>query len=289
MKPEQKAWLNSQLDALINKKYTQEMTTEDRVKGGLSPLPVIGDAISGYDAYQSAKKGNYGEAALNAIGLLPLIPGLAGTIKNVGQSELLQKIASSDDIKKWAKNSKVVDSQGNPLTLYHGTTSDFDKFNTSISEMGTHFGPVGQANQFTVGVEGGNVRPVHLNIKNPLRMNDSGGFYPLDVAQDLMDRKLLTQDDYKKVYSLLDNNKDSGAIKHIQKRLIDQGYDGMVYLNKHEGFDKDVASKLLKGNYSTLKNMSESDFLKLAPTAQESYIAFKPNQIKPAIGTKVKP
>jgi hypothetical protein len=81
MKPEQKAWLNSQLDALINKKYTQEMTTEDRVKGGLSPLPVIGDAISGYDAYQSAKKGNYGEAALNAIGLLPLIPGLAGMIK----------------------------------------------------------------------------------------------------------------------------------------------------------------------------------------------------------------
>jgi hypothetical protein len=82
MKPEQKAWINAQLDALIKKKYTQDMTPQEQIKGGLSAMPIIGDAISGYDAYHAAKKGNYGESALNAAGLLPFIPGMAGIIKN---------------------------------------------------------------------------------------------------------------------------------------------------------------------------------------------------------------
>lgn len=287
-----KQWLNNQINMMLAKKYSQPMTPQERVKGGASVLPVIGDAISGYDAYQSAKQGDYMGAALNAVGMLPLVPGLAGTIKSKTGSianNLLDKINSSESIKKWAKGSKVVDQSGNPLTLYHGTDANFDKFNTSMSEMGSHFGPVDQANQFASLREGGNVRPVHLNIKNPVRMNDSGGFYPLDVAQELKDRGLLSQDDYKRVYSLLDTGKDSNAIKHIQKRLMDQGYDGIVYMNKHEGLDRKTTSDLLKGNYSTLKNMSESDFLKLAPGAKDSYIAFKPSQIKPAIGTKPKP
>lgn len=274
MRPEDKIWLNSQIKNMVNKKYTQEMTPAERVKGGASALPVIGDAISGYDAYQSAKQGDYLGAALNAVGLLPMVPALAGITKNAD-------IAAT--LRKFAKKSKVVDDAGDPLTVYHGTTANFDKFNTSSSEMGAHFGPLSQANQFASMVEGGNVRPVHLNIKNPLRMNDAGGFYPLDVAQDLMDRNIFNQSDYKKVYDFLDKNKDSSAIKHIQKRLMDQGYDGMVYLNKHEGFDRETTSKLLKGNYSTLKNMGESDFMKIAPNAQESYIAFKPSQIKSAI------
>lgn len=74
-------WLNARLDELLRKQYSQPMTPEERLKGGASALPIIGDAISGYDAFQSAKKGNYGEAALNAAGLLPFLPALAGVTK----------------------------------------------------------------------------------------------------------------------------------------------------------------------------------------------------------------
>lgn len=87
MRPEDKIWLNSQIKNMVNKKYTQEMTPAERVKGGASALPVVGDAISGYDAYQSAKQGDYLGAALNAVGLLPLIPGLAGVTKYVRRSQ----------------------------------------------------------------------------------------------------------------------------------------------------------------------------------------------------------
>ena len=87
MKPEERAWLNSQLDALINKKYTEDKTPQERVKDTASVLPIVGDAVSGYDALQAYKKGNYGEAALNAVGLLPFIPGLAGMTKYVRRSQ----------------------------------------------------------------------------------------------------------------------------------------------------------------------------------------------------------
>lgn len=40
--------------------------------------PVLGDIQSGAEAIRSAMKGNYGEAALNAVGLLPFVPALGG-------------------------------------------------------------------------------------------------------------------------------------------------------------------------------------------------------------------
>lgn len=43
-------------------------------------LPVSGDIQSGLLASQDLQKGNYGSAALNAVGLLPFIPALGGTI-----------------------------------------------------------------------------------------------------------------------------------------------------------------------------------------------------------------
>ena len=52
-------------------------------KGLLGFAPSVGDAISGYDAVQSARQGNYGEAALNGIGLLPFIPSMGGLVKHI--------------------------------------------------------------------------------------------------------------------------------------------------------------------------------------------------------------
>ena len=57
-------------------------TPPEVVKGVLGFTPVAGDAISAYDAYDAAKQGNYGEAALNAVGLLPFVPSLGGIVRN---------------------------------------------------------------------------------------------------------------------------------------------------------------------------------------------------------------
>lgn len=76
---------------MLAKKYSQPMTTQERIKGGASALPVIGDAISGYDAYQSAKKGDYIGAALNAVGMLPMIPALAGVVKQANIDDIIRQ------------------------------------------------------------------------------------------------------------------------------------------------------------------------------------------------------
>lgn len=44
-------------------------------------VPVTGDIQSGILAVQDVKKGDYGSAALNAVGLLPWIPAMGGVIK----------------------------------------------------------------------------------------------------------------------------------------------------------------------------------------------------------------
>jgi hypothetical protein len=60
-------------------------------KGLLGFTPVVGDAISAYDAVQSAREGDYLGAALNGVGVLPLVPAMGGTLK---------------ESRKWLKNMK---------------------------------------------------------------------------------------------------------------------------------------------------------------------------------------
>lgn len=54
------------------------------------PTPV-GDVASGLLAAQDVSKGNYGSAALNALGLLPFIPSMGGVIKSAGKAPLTEK------------------------------------------------------------------------------------------------------------------------------------------------------------------------------------------------------
>ena len=45
-----------------------------------------------------------------------------------------------ENFQNWFKNSKVVDDYGRPLTLYHGTTHDFNKFDPGVSDNEGYFG-----------------------------------------------------------------------------------------------------------------------------------------------------
>ena len=73
-----------------NQKFVQGVPTDNvdltdyaKTAGGI--LPGIGEAISIYDTTKSLKEGNYGEAGLNAIGLIPFVPSLGGITKNVSK------------------------------------------------------------------------------------------------------------------------------------------------------------------------------------------------------------
>lgn len=61
--------------------YATPEQAEDVAKTALGFTPVIGDLLSGYDAMQAAREGNYGDAMLMGLGLLPLVPSLSAGSK----------------------------------------------------------------------------------------------------------------------------------------------------------------------------------------------------------------
>ncbi len=80
------------------------------------------------------------------------------------------------EFKKWFGDSKVVDENGNPLVVYHGTRHDFDAF--TIGEEGAFFAAKPSVagvftlkdpeESYTDFDEGARIIPVYLSIENPL-------------------------------------------------------------------------------------------------------------------------
>lgn len=206
------------------------------------------------------------------------------------------------EFKRWFDGSKVVDSEGKPLVVYHATKAernfkpyDFSEFDTQRSELGSHFGTVDQANQmadqnvpFSKKVQPSRILPVYLNIKNPIRLKDLGSFDPDFVLEQLIDMNLITPE---KAYTLAAPGPVRGYIEKVQEHLKSLGYDGVVYLNRREGINKNRFGSSGNEDYSLeewqyqTNDLSDDEFLRdFAPEAKDSYIAFSPDQIKSAIG-----
>jgi hypothetical protein len=78
------------------------------------------------------------------------------------------KQQAEDNFNRWFKGSKVVDENGQPLNLYHGTDANFDAFDMSkgrstMDIQGAFFSPY----DIDAKGYGQNLKEVYLNIKNP--------------------------------------------------------------------------------------------------------------------------
>ena len=231
--------------------------------------------------------------------------------------------------KKWFGDSQIIDDDGKPLVVYHGTSADFDVFESQAlvtkkdTDLGFHFGTIDQATEFTEDsrteklMDSGNIMPLYLSIKNPLRMPDLFGDdldYAEKTVNHLQRKKIISKDEKS---SVLDGAEGS---KVAHERLIDllekKGYDGIVYANKKEGepivipAGIELNGELPKG-FSVIEN-EDGDFEVIDPSGvvqvdgvtadkataaaindiekfgyeyrKDSYIAFRPEQIKSAVG-----
>jgi hypothetical protein len=125
--------------------------------------------------------------------------------EGAGRAEDAAKAPPTDSaaFKRWFGDSKVVDENGEPLVVYHGTRTSFDSFKFGEGLV-TDFGRYGKgfyftpdtryANAYTRNAPGGNVMPVFLSIKNPYFFNGSesqdlfrklgGGPEPTDMGSE---------------------------------------------------------------------------------------------------------
>lgn len=115
----------------------------------------------------------------------------------------------SPAFRTWFRESKVVDPEGQPLVVYHGTGGDHESYSLDKASQtdsnwfgrGFYFSPDPDiANQYAYG-KAPNVRAVYLSIQNPADWRDVEG-------------------------GSVRGQGDAGSLE-ARQRLIDQGYDGV--------------------------------------------------------------
>jgi hypothetical protein len=190
-----------------------------------------------------------------------------------------QKQIKSESFKKWFGDSKVVNQDGSPKVMYHGTTKSFDSFKSKYDlenetkGAGIYFTSDSDiANKYTKNNRGtmkdANIMPVYLKMENPY-------VYPTNIWQQisayLSDK--ISEKQYKENVSRIQEElgytaASRDAIDLIPRFKKSQSYDykdltpGMVKALKNEGYDGIVSPR------------------------GDMHIVFDPNQVKSAIGNK---
>ena len=203
-----------------------------------------------------------------------------------------KNFSKSPEFKKKFKNSKVVDEDGNPLVVYHGTNAseDFDAFDTK--DVGAWFA---QDDYLATGYtrrgdgEGGRVLPVYLNITNPLTIPEDIDLSKKVTAEEAFNR---INDDNGTTFDpsdigLSENYEATGfeflASKDFIKLLKDSGFDGI---------------RAYEGGYLTWNafqpNQIKSVFNKRPTESEDIMFSKKPAQptlpgieSKPAVETQI--
>jgi hypothetical protein len=138
--------------------YASPEQVTEAGKTALGFTPIVGDVMSGYDAIQAARQGNYGEAALNAIGLLPFVPSMAGVFVGKGartwnqsMNDLAQQMekqgASAEQI--WEKTGNFKGPEGSWRQEISDAAAKFrTNFNASAASKANNYkggleGPIG--------------------------------------------------------------------------------------------------------------------------------------------------
>lgn len=97
--------------------------------------------------------------------------------------------------KKWFGDSKVVDENGEPLVVYHGSNKVFDSFKPN--ERGLVFftsDPAYASDPHYGGKDGGSIYPVYLNVRNPFDASNPDHVELLRSTKKPLFRKAATGD-----------------------------------------------------------------------------------------------
>jgi hypothetical protein len=135
----------------------------------------------------------------------------------------------NDNFKKWFGDSKVVDSSGNPLIVYHGSNSQI-KFKEFLTNKPSWFTTSeNYANAFISNKVKGLLFKVYIKIKNPLYIGDIDGCINKPKLERLSE---FTNIDYDilenlKIKYLASNILNITNSEEFKKIFISKGYDGL--------------------------------------------------------------
>jgi len=208
---------------------------------------------------------DFGDGKRRKIGL--------GDIKEVflpRPAKLSRRAPNTKEFKQWFGDSKVVDENGEPLVVYHGTAQSliggaFSSKHAKSEGLAFYFShsplmknPAENANDYAKNRLGEEqqVMPVYLSIENPLVV---GFTEPMPTGDAAIEKWLDRMGKFNRSIDMSKEQYFQKAIREAKK----SGHDGVIVRNI-----EDVAN----------------DVGKMFTEETDVYIAFKPNQIKSAIG-----
>lgn len=203
---------------------------------------------------------------------------------------------------KWFGDSKVVDEQGRPLVVYHGTAADFSEFNAEFMYAGEGASQSGSGFYFTTDKEsgsnyalmaqekkdrtGGNVTPVYLALNKPLHIDFMKGEVfgaGLNLTKARVKKIIMAAPGINDADGPLSNFGDVEyeGFNRVLNEAVDvyAGGNNIAALrNDFYGDDHEAWLRALKAatGYDSAKSVT--------PSGSTHYVAWNPNQIKSAIG-----
>ncbi|HEY1048023.1 MAG TPA: strawberry notch C-terminal domain-containing protein, partial [Bacteroidia bacterium] len=163
-------------------------------------------------------------------------------------TNLLNTVTTDQDFQKWFKGSKIVDKNGKPLIVYHGTNQRFEKFDklkkgSNTGWANTIYGfffieDKKLAENFAVENGGGDIIiSAYLNIKKPIDLTVEGIFSLQDQAptlakiffgKTLSPKKALQMIDDEIGLGEMDDLRDELNTERARQIIMKDGYDGII-------------------------------------------------------------
>jgi len=178
---------------------------------------------------------------------------------------------STLEFKRWFGDSKVVDAEGKPLVVYHGTTADFTSFELREAVSGRYmgdgfyFGDIGTASQYALDEPGSRVMPAYLSLQNPY---DWDGDYKL---ASLPLGKLMAIPGFREALNAY--RKEFGYSPQFTNRFSPTRLAVLMADAGHGDFGKNIRAMLEAAGFDGVAYRDEQE-----------YVAFRPEQIKSATG-----
>jgi hypothetical protein len=194
----------------------------------------------------------------------------------------------TEAFKKWFGKSKVVDAEGKPKRVYHGTSADFKEFDpknlghgNDENGIGFYFTDNPGWTEMYAGGEGGNVIPVYLKIQKPIYWDRQPEITETQV------RKFMFYAGNKHVNQYLRDNFDvefsglSAARSEYVENLV--GFD-LVHASFSIFNDLYAGEKTQEHFAEIFKKVTGYDGVISQRHQGTNYVVFSPTQIKSAVG-----
>ena len=239
------------------------------------------------------------------------VDGKERTVYNSNGNRIAKSKEALTNFWKWFGNSKVVDSQGRPLVVYHQTSETFNTFERGRDKAGKYdYGTPGgfffKSSDRNIGIAGNIQMPVYLKAEKTITFDNRQQLQKywsenIDGYADLLKQYQNVDKDYETKLDNIESDMDKAIDDLENSESYKNATDAQQYQMRSDLMDsfdstalfdewRNAANKIaeqmkqLVNDYVSANNIEmvklENDSGAIGKKTTDSFIVFEPNQIK---------